>query len=76
MKRGQKNILLAAGIIWLIFVLYVVLFELCNILCKPGARCGCAISDIICLVLVLGIPSWVIFLICSVPSKDSGKKRR
>jgi len=63
MKIGVKGMLIAGGIIWMVVVLCIVLFGLCNVQCKPGARCGCALSDLFCYILVLGIPSWITFLV-------------
>jgi len=77
MKIGVRGVLIVAGIIWIIIILSVVLFGLCNVQCKTGARCGCALSDLFCYILVLGIPSWITFLVSlGVEDEEHGEKVR
>jgi len=62
-KMGVRSLLISLGAVWLVVVLGIVIFGLCNVQCSPWAKCGCALSDLFCFILVLGIPSWILLVI-------------
>jgi hypothetical protein len=63
MESALRKTFIVVAIIWLVLVFGMIIFGLCNVVCQPGGRCGCAISDGLYYFAILGIPSWILFLI-------------
>jgi hypothetical protein len=83
MKNKTKIILLIIGLIWLVFLLFLI-NDICDTLnaatnCIAPGDCGyyiksCGISFWIIGYLILGIPSWVLFLIIVLSKGEKVKK--
>jgi hypothetical protein len=70
MERGAKIFIISLGAVYLISIL-IFLFSLsgCSRICEIfqlGIICGCTSNEIILLVITLGLPSWILFLLVAM----------
>ena len=85
MKKDTIKTLIVIGVIWLVILGAVFLIKdifSCPSACLPDKisgefKCGCdlqagLITDDLLIILVLGIPSWILFLIAAL---SRGKKK-
>ena len=79
MKSGARQGLVIIGFFWLVIIVILSIFH-CPPKCAKvlgGWACGgCDTLSELMMILVLGIPSWILFLIATLSEKKSKKINR